>query len=184
MKFEDLIINREETVDEQSAILRSKLVEIRTANRKDILNRWFDTDDETHRMERVTTFRGVHFINDSKACSVNATYYCMETIKSDIIWIAGGNDENAKYIELAGHVSQKVKALVCIGKDNQKLITSFRPCIERIYECQDMEDAVRRAFYSAEPGNFVLLSAGCDCDELYPDYKTRGNLFKRAIAQL
>jgi UDP-N-acetylmuramoylalanine--D-glutamate ligase len=181
-KLEELMINHEQTIAEQAAILGSRLVAIRTANRQEIVNR-FDTEDN-HRMEQVTRFRGVYFIDDSRACSVNSTYYSLETIKSNIIWMAGGRDVDTNYLELIGYVSQKVKTLICIGKNNQKLIKTFQPYIADIHERQDMEDAVRAAFYSAEKGDVVLLSAGCDCDELYANYQTRGNTFKKAIAQL
>ncbi len=181
MKFEDLMIDRSQTVAEQAAILENRLIAIRRSNRQEIVNQF---DKEEHRLEHVTLFRGVNFINDSKACTINATYYSFETMKSDIIWMAGGNDSSMNYMELIGHVSQKVKALICIGNNNKTLMKTFVKYIASIQEQKNMEDAVRTAFYSAQKGNIVLLSTGCECDELYTDYQERGTTFKKAIAQL
>lgn len=181
MRIEDLMIDRSQTVAEQAAILQNKLIAIRTSNRREIVSQF---DKEEHRLEHVTQYQGVNFINDSRSCTVNATYYSFETIKNDVIWVAGGNDTEINYTELIGHVSQKVKTLVCIGENNQKLIETFSNYIESIYEEDEMEAAVRKAFYSAKRGDIVLLSTGCACDKLYPDYKVRGTAFKKAIAQL
>jgi UDP-N-acetylmuramoylalanine--D-glutamate ligase len=181
MRIEDLMIDRSQTVAEQAAILENKLIAIRTSNRHEIVNHF---DKEEHRLEYVTQYQGVNFVNDSRSSTVNATYYTFETIKSDVIWIAGGNDQGINYRELIGHVAQRVKTLICIGENNQKLIETFANYVESIYEDRDMEDAVRKAFYSAKKGNIVLLSTGCECDNLYPDYQTRGTAFKKAIAQL
>lgn len=181
MSFEDLMIDKSQTVAEEAAFLKNKLISVRTANRQEIVNR-FDMDE--HRLEHVTQFRGVNFINDSKACTSNATYYSFETLKSNIVWIAGGDDSLLNYTEIAGHVFNKVKALVCIGNNNQKLRESFFDYIQEIHEHKNMEDAVRAAFYAAERGDTVLLSAGCECDELYSDYEERGTAFRKAIAQL
>ena len=181
MKWEDLIMDKSQTVAEQAAIQQNRLISVRNTNRQEIVNRF---DKEEHRLEQVTQFQGVYFINDSMACSVNATYYTFETIKSQIIWIAGGKDTKTNYMELIGYVSQKVKKLICIGNNNNKLVETFSKYIPEIMECKDMEDAVRKAFYAAEKRNIVLLSPACECDRLYPDYQTRGNTFKKAIAQL
>jgi len=183
MKFEDLMLDRAETVAAEAAFLKNKLIAVRRQNRQEIVNGF---DREEHRLEHVTWFGGVNFINDSKSCSLNATYYSFETVKNNLVWIAGGNDQGVNYMELIGHISNRVKALVCIGKDNTKLIETFYDVIPKIHQERNMEDAVRRAFYAAteEQTNTVLLSTACHCDELYPDYQTRGKEFKRAIAQL
>ncbi len=178
MKWEDLIMDKSQTVAEQAAIQQNRLISVRNTNRQEIVSRF---DKEEHRLEQVTQFQGVYFINDSMACSVNATYYTLETMQSQIIWIAGGNDTKTNYMELIGYVSQKVKKLICIGNDNIKLAETFSNYISEIIECKDMEDAVRKAFYAAEKRNIVLLSPACECDELYPNYQTRGNAFKKAF---
>ena len=181
MKWEDLIMNNSQTVADQAAILENKLVSIRNANRQEIVKRF---DKEEHRLEQVTQYQGVYFVNDSMASSVNATYYTLETIQNQIIWIAGGNDMNTNYLELIAHVSQKVKKIICIGASNKKLIDAFSAYISDIETCTDMEDAVRIAFYAAEKRDTILLSPACECDDLYADYQTKGNAFKKAISQL
>jgi UDP-N-acetylmuramoylalanine--D-glutamate ligase len=205
LKFEDLMTDRSQTVADEAAILVNRMIDIRTTNRREIVKelgktekaKKFDLadlldiaekidkfDKEEHRLEHVTQFSGVNFINDSKACNVNATYFSFEKMKSGVVWIAGGNDVSVNYKELLISISQKVKTLICIGGDNRKLVETFIDYIPAICECKNMEDAVRTAFYSTEKGSTILLSPSCDCDELYTNYQSRGNAFKRAIAQL
>jgi len=210
MRFEDLMVDVPQIVAEQEIAtqLEDRMIAIRTANRREIVKQ-FDRldkvektkkldladllglvekidkfDKEEHRLEYVKQFRGVNFINDSKACSVNATYFSLEKMKSDVVWIAGGNDVSVNYKELLISISPKVKTLICIGKNNQKLVETFFDYIPVIREQKNMEDAVRTAFYSTQKGATVLLSPSCDCDELYADYQMRGTAFKKAIAQL
>jgi len=208
LKFEDLMTDRSETVAEEAALLENRMIAIRTANRREIV-RQFDRlgkdekvkrlnledllgiaekvdafDKEEHRLEHVTQFRGVNFINDSKSCNVNATYFSLEKMKSEVVWIAGGNDVSVNYKELLISISQKVSTLICIGNDNRKLVETFIDYIPTVCERKNMESAVRTAFYSTQKGATVLLSPSCACDELYADYQTRGTAFKRAVAQL
>ena len=210
MRFEDLMVDVPQILAEQetATLLENKMISIRTANRREIVKQFdrFDKvektkkldladllamvekvdnfDKEEHRLEHVKQFQGVNFVNDSKACSVNATYFSMEKMKSDVVWIAGGNDISVNYRELLISISQKVKTLICIGKDNRKLVETFFDYIPTIREQKNMEDAVRTAFYSTQKGATVLLSPCCDCDELYANYQMRGTAFKKAIAQL
>ena len=213
MKFEDLMVDKEQTIVEQSiteqaVLLENRMIAVRTLERRRIVEKLdnfnnvenpkkldymellgltvkTDTFDKMeHRLEHVKQFRGVNFINDSKACSINATYFSLEKMKNDIVWIAGGNDMSINYKELLNSISQKVSTLICIGKNNRKLTETFSDYIPTIREQKNMEDAVRTAFYSTKKGSTVLLSPGCDCDDLYPNYQARGIAFKRAIAQL
>ena len=210
MRFEDLMVDSLPTIAEEAVLLENRMIAIRTANRREIVKQLegFDSakatkklntadllgimgkvdnfDKEEHRLEHVKQFQGVNFINDSKACSVNATYFSMEKLKSEIVWIAGGNDISTNYKELLISISQKVKALICIGKNNRKLVETFFDYIPVIREYKNMESAVRAAFYSTEQqrGSTVLLSPSCDCDELYTNYQMRGTAFKNAISQL
>jgi len=181
MKWEDLITVSSETATEQAAILENRLINLRNANRQEMVNR---IDREEHRREQVTQYRGVYFINDSMACTTNATYYTFETLQNRTIWLAGGDDSQTNYMELVGFVSQKVKRLICIGNDNKKLIKAFSAHISDIQECRDMEQAVKIAFYAAENSDLVLLSPASECDSIYENYETRGKAFKKAIAQL
>ncbi|MCL2130897.1 MAG: hypothetical protein FWH36_00355 [Lentimicrobiaceae bacterium] len=182
MRFEDLMIDRSEVMAEQAEVLENRLVAVRNRDRQQNASRIIEQD--THRREAVTRFRGVNFVNDAKSESVNATYFSLQTITSDIVWIAGGDDRQANYQELAGLASQKVKALVCIGEDNARLIDAFEQHIPVIYQSDNMEEAVRRAFYAAKQGDTVLLSAASPCGNQFESYQGRGNAFKKAIAQL
>jgi len=182
MRFEDLMVERPQVREEQAEILENRLVAIRNRDRQQNVQRVIE--QEAHRRESVTRFRGVNFVNDSKSESVNATYFCLKTITSDIVWIAGGDDAEVNYQELAGLVSQRVKTLVCIGKDNARLREAFGEQIPQIYQSRDMEEAVRKAFYAAKQGDTVLLSTASPCDERFENYQERGNAFRKAIAQL
>ena len=183
MKFEDLMLDRAETVAEQAALLNNRLIALRRTNRQEIINTF---DREEHRLEHVTWVGGVKFINDSKSCTPNATYYSFEKVKNELVWIAGGNNSKIDYSDLIGQISRRVNTLVCIGKDNRKLFETFSGIITDIVEEQDMEEAVMRAYYAAKNNDAgtVLLSTACEPDELYPNYQARGNEFKKAIAQL
>ena len=182
MKFEDLMIEPKPAMAAQAEILENRLVAIRNRDRQQNAAKIIEQD--AHRRESVTRFRGVNFVNDSKSESINATYFCLKTLPADIVWIAGGDDKAINYQELTPLVLEKVKALICIGTDNSRLIESFEQYVQPIYQCRNMEEAVRKAFYAAKQGDTVLLSAASPCGTEFENYQERGNAFKKAIAQL
>ncbi len=137
-----------------------------------------------HRLERVLSVRGMEFINDSKATNVNSTWYALESMKTDVIWIAGGVDKGNDYNELKDLASQKVKALICLGVDNEKLKASFEGVIPTIVETGSMEEAVKSAYYLGEKGNTILLSPACASFDLFDNYEQRGRLFKECVRNL
>lgn len=137
-----------------------------------------------HRLEQVLTVCGINFVNDSKATNVNSTWYALECMPSDIIWIAGGIDKGNDYSELHQLVRQKVKAIVCLGRDNRKIISSFRDIVPTIIETTAMEEAVRSAYYLAGKGGTVLLSPACASFDLFTNYEDRGRQFKQAVRNL
>jgi len=137
-----------------------------------------------HRLERVLTVRGMEFINDSKATNVNSTWYALESMKSDVIWIAGGVDKGNDYSEIKELAAQKVKALICLGVDNKKLKESFDSIIPTIIECTSMEEAVKSAYYLGDKGDSVLLSPACASFDLFENYEHRGRLFKECVRNL
>ena len=181
MKFEDLIIDNSQTYSQKAKLLEQRLIAIRQRNRGEILSK---IDAETHRMEHITTFRGVDFVNDSKSENVNATYYCLEQMKSNVIWIVGGEDSLTNYADLKEVVKNKVKAIVCMSEHCEKIKQTFTGYVPVILECNNMETAVRQGFYAAQKGDIVLLSTACKCDSQFDDYKQRGLAFRKAIAQL
>lgn len=136
-----------------------------------------------HRLEHFATKDDVSYINDSKATNVNSTWYALETIDTKIIWIAGGVDKGNDYQILADIVNEKVKALICLGKDNQKLINAFGGSIA-VFETTSMQDAVEKARELAQPNETVLLSPACASFDLFSNYIDRGNKFKEYVYQL
>jgi len=137
-----------------------------------------------HRLEPVLTIRGVKYINDSKATNVNSTWYALESMDAPTIWIVGGIDKGNDYSELMELVKSKVKAIVCLGRDNSKIITSFKNEISTIVETLSAEEAVRQAYKLAEPGDTVLLSPACASFDLFENYEDRGRKFKEAVRAL
>lgn len=137
-----------------------------------------------HRLEHVLKVHNMQFINDSKATNVNSTWYALESIKTDIVWIAGGIDKGNDYSELFDLVKEKVKVLVCLGRDNTKLRQAFEGKIEIITETNNMHDAVKSAYHLGENGNTVLLSPACASFDLFENYEDRGRQFKREVKNL
>lgn len=137
-----------------------------------------------HRLENVLKINKVQYINDSKATNVNATYYALESMDAPTIWIVGGQDKGNDYKELFSFVNQKVKAIICLGVDNQKLLDNFSGMVDVIVETQFMSEAVKIAYKIAEAGDNVLLSPACASFDLFENYEDRGRQFKEAIRNL
>lgn len=153
--------------------------------RKDLIREsLMDFQGVEHRLESVLKVHGIHFINDSKATNVNSTWYALESVQTKIIWIAGGIDKGNDYTELLDLVKQKVKALVCLGKDNSKLHKVFDGVIETIVDVDNMPEAVRNSYYLAVNGDTVLLSPACASFDLFENYEDRGWQFKKEAAKL
>lgn len=137
-----------------------------------------------HRLENVLKLRNVQYINDSKATNVNATYYALESMTGPTIWIAGGVDKGNNYEELMPLVNEKVKAIICLGLDNSRLIEAFGNIVDMLVEADSMAEAVYAASRLAEPGNTVLLSPACASFDLFENYEDRGRQFKEAVRKL
>lgn len=134
-----------------------------------------------HRLEPCGEIAGVPYINDSKATNVDAVYYALEGIKNKIVWIAGGTDKGNEYGQIEELVKDKVKGLICLGKDNEKLTQFFGGKVDKIVETQDVRDAIRLASDMAAPGDVVLLSPACASFDLFKNYEDRGNQFRSAV---
>jgi len=153
--------------------------------RKDVIRECLmDFQGVEHRLESVMKVHGIHFINDSKATNVNSTWYALESVQSRIVWIAGGVDKGNDYSELMDLVKEKVKALVCLGKDNAKLHKAFDGVIETITDTDNMPEAVKNAYYLAVDGDTVLLSPACASFDLFENYEDRGWQFKKEAGNL
>jgi len=137
-----------------------------------------------HRLEHVLKINKVHYINDSKATNVNATYYALESMDAPTVWIVGGVDKGNNYKELFSFVNEKVKAIICLGVDNQKLMENFASMVDIIIETQYMSEAVKIAYKIAEAGDNVLLSPACASFDLFENYEDRGRQFKEAVRNL
>ena len=137
-----------------------------------------------HRLEQVLTINKVKYINDSKATNVNATYYALESMSTATVWIVGGVDKGNDYKALFPFVNEKVKAIICLGKDNEALFDAFGNMVENIIETQYMSEAVKIAYKIADAGESVLLSPACASFDLFENYEDRGQQFKAAVRQL
>lgn len=137
-----------------------------------------------HRLEFVNNVEGIVFVNDSKATNVDAAFYGLSAIDTPVVWIAGGTDKGNDYVPLADLVKSKVKALVCLGADNTKLINFFGPLVDKIADTHAIEEAVVTAFSLAAPGDTVLLSPACASFDLFNNYEHRGETFKQAVNKL
>lgn len=137
-----------------------------------------------HRLEHFLKVHGIEFINDSKATNVNSTWYALESVHKPIVWIVGGVDKGNDYSMLKGLVLDKVKAIVCLGKNNAKIKDAFADCVNDIVETSSMEEAVKAAYYLARNGDSVLLSPACASFDLFENYEDRGNQFKKQVRNL
>ena len=137
-----------------------------------------------HRLEQVLTINKVKYINDSKATNVNATYYALESMNVPTVWIVGGVDKGNEYSSLFPFVNEKVKAIICLGKDNEALFDAFGNMVDVIIETQYMSEAVKIAYNVAVAGEAVLLSPACASFDLFESYDDRGKQFKSAVRKL
>jgi UDP-N-acetylmuramoylalanine--D-glutamate ligase len=137
-----------------------------------------------HRLEKVAEIGGVTYINDSKATNVDAVYYALEAMSKPVVWIAGGQDKGNDYAALEAVVRERVRALVCLGLDNSKLIAAFAPLVETCVETQSAAAAVEAARQLARSGEVVLLSPACASFDLFKNYVDRGEQFKQAVLSM
>ena len=137
-----------------------------------------------HRLEKVLKIQNVQYINDSKATNVNATFFALDSVTSPTVWIVGGVDKGNDYSELMSLVNEKVKAIICLGVDNRKIIDAFGSIVDMMVEVSTMSDAVKTAQHIAEKGDTVLLSPACASFDLFENYEDRGRQFKQAVQNL
>ena len=137
-----------------------------------------------HRLEHVLKINKVQYINDSKATNVNATYFALESMSAPTVWIVGGVDKGNDYSALFPFINEKVKAIICLGKDNEVLFQNFEQMVDIIVETQYMSEAVKIAYNIATAGENVLLSPACASFDLFKNYEDRGHQFKSAVRAL
>ena len=153
---------------------------------KDVVIRqsMLDFQNVEHRLEYVLTVHGIDFINDSKATNVNACWFALESMQKNVVWIVGGVDKGNDYSELDEMVTDKVKAIICLGQNNQKIIKSFQGKVDTIVQASSMSEAVNQSFSLANKGEVVLLSPACASFDLFANYEDRGFQFKKAVRAL
>lgn len=179
MKIDELsLVGNHNVANSLAASIASKILKISNEN---IRNSLMTFQAVEHRLENVAEIGGVSFINDSKATNVNATYYALESMQRPTIWIVGGTDKGNDYTEIENLVKRKVKAIVCLGIDNQKIIDFFKDKKELIYSTSSMEEAVKVSKSLAKFGDAVLLSPCCASFDLFKNYEDRGNQFKKEV---
>lgn len=159
----------------------AKLLSIRKATIRESLENFQGVE---HRLETVLKIQNVTYINDSKATNVNATFYALDSMTSPTVWILGGVDKGNNYEELLPLVNEKVKAIICLGVDNEKIMNAFGNIVSVIAETQTMKEAVQYAYKLSERGDSVLLSPACASFDLFENYEDRGRQFKEAVRNL
>ncbi|WP_298775265.1 UDP-N-acetylmuramoyl-L-alanine--D-glutamate ligase [uncultured Empedobacter sp.] len=175
------LIGKHNVSNSLAAAVAAKIIEI---NNEDLKKSLSDFKSVEHRLEPVLTIGGIDFINDSKATNVNATYYALESMTKPIVWIVGGTDKGNDYSEVLPFVKKKVKAIVCLGVDNAKIIDFFSPYIDTIVETNNMKDCVAKSYQLATKGETVLLSPACASFDLFNGYEDRGDQFKENVRKL
>ncbi|MFV8368272.1 UDP-N-acetylmuramoyl-L-alanine--D-glutamate ligase [Flavobacterium sp. LB2R40] len=159
----------------------AKLMQIRKATIRESLSNFQGVE---HRLEKVLKIQNVQYINDSKATNVNATFFALDSMNTPTVWIVGGVDKGNDYNELMSLVREKVKAIICLGVDNKKIIDVFGNVVDMMIEVSSMNDAVRMAQRLSEKGDTVLLSPACASFDLFESYEDRGKQFKQAVKNL
>ena len=175
------IKGKHNTKNAMAASLAAQLLKVRKETIKESLSNF---EGAEHRLENVTKIRGVEYINDSKATNVNATFYALECMDKQTIWIVGGVDKGNDYEDLMPLVREKVKAIVCLGLDNEKIKNTFSNVVDFFVETAGAEEAVKVAYKLAEKGDAVLLSPACASFDLFENYEDRGRQFKKAVRSL
>jgi UDP-N-acetylmuramoylalanine--D-glutamate ligase len=168
----------------KNAMASSLAAQMMKARKQVIKESLEDFEGAEHRLEKVLKINGVEYINDSKATNVNATFYALECMETPTVWIVGGVDKGNDYLDLMPLVREKVKAIICLGVDNAKIMHTFDGVVDFLIETTDAEEAVKLAYKLASKGDSVLLSPSCASFDLFESYEDRGRQFKNAVRHL
>lgn len=182
MDLKDLALHgKHNTYNSMVAAIASNVLKIRKETIRECLTSFKGVE---HRLERVIQVHKMEFINDSKATNINSTWYALESMKKPTIWIVGGIDKGNDYSKLSALVSEKVKAIVCLGKDNVAIHKAFEGKVDTIVDTASMDEAVQSAYFLGTDGDVVLLSPACASFDLFENYEDRGRQFKQAVRNL
>ena len=179
--FELALQGKHNLYNSMASGIAGRILEIRKEIVRESLS---DFQNIEHRLESAGVVHGIEFINDSKATNVNSTWYALESMQKPVIWIAGGVDKGNDYSMLAELVKDKVKAIVCLGKENQRIHEAFSSIIPTIIDTQSAAEAVYAAYKLGKKGDAVLLSPACASFDLFENYEDRGHQFKLAVKSL
>ncbi|AQS93896.1 UDP-N-acetylmuramoyl-L-alanine--D-glutamate ligase [Polaribacter sp. BM10] len=168
----------------KNAMAATMAAQLLNARKQAIKESLEDFEGVEHRLENVAKIEGVEYINDSKATNVNATFYALECMNKQTVWIVGGVDKGNDYNDLLPLVREKVKAIVCLGIDNEKIKNTFENVVDIVVETAGAEEAVKVAHKLSEKGDTVLLSPACASFDLFENYEDRGRKFKKAVRSL
>ncbi len=182
MSLDDLSLRGKHNIyNSMAAGIAGRVLDIR----KDVIRQSLsDFQGVEHRLEHVLKIHGVDYINDSKATNVNSVWYALESMTNPTIWIVGGTDKGNDYSELYDLVKEKVKAIVCLGVDNAKILKAFQGMIPTMVETHSMQEAVQTCYKLAKNGDTVLLSPACASFDLFENYEDRGRQFKAYVREL
>ena len=182
MTMQELALQGKHNIfNSMAAAMAARVFEVKdTVVRKAMI----DFQNVEHRLEHVLTVHGIDFINDSKATNVNACWYALESMTKEVVWIVGGVDKGNDYTELAGMVDEKVKAIICLGENNENIIDAFRGKVDTIVQASNMQEAVTQSYALAKKEQVVLLSPACASFDLFANYEDRGFQFKKEVRNL
>ena len=182
MSIHDLALKGKHNAQNSLAAgIASKILEIRNESVRESLQ---DFKNVEHRLEFVAKVNGIEFVNDSKATNVNSTWYALESMENELVWIVGGVDKGNDYDSLIPLVEDKVKAIICLGENNDKIIEIFTGVVDKIVEVKSAFHAVTSGYELAKSGQTVLLSPACASFDLFESYEDRGKQFKSAVRSL
>ncbi|MCW3070238.1 MAG: UDP-N-acetylmuramoylalanine--D-glutamate ligase [Bacteroidetes bacterium] len=182
MTIQELALQGKHNIyNSMAAGVTGKLVDIRKETIRESLSDFHNID---HRLEIVGNVHGIEFINDSKATNVNSTWYALESMNNPVILILGGVDKGNDYSMLNELVKEKVKAIICLGTDNKKIMKAFGGMVDTILEAKSAKEAVAQAYKLGKKGDTVLLSPACASFDMFENYEDRGTQFKQAVRAL
>lgn len=182
MSIHDLALKgKHNSQNSMASAIAARVLDIRSAQVRESLTDFVNVE---HRLEFVAKVHGIEFINDSKATNINSTWFALESMDKPTVWIVGGVDKGNDYSELVDLVKHKVKAIICLGLDNQKIIDTFSGLVENIVEAKSAMEAVAYGYRLASKDETVLLSPACASFDLFENYEQRGDLFKEAVRRL
>lgn len=182
MSIHDLALKgKHNTQNSMASAIAARVLDIRSNSLRESLTDFVNVE---HRLEFVAKVHGIEFINDSKATNINSTWFALESMEKPTVWIVGGVDKGNDYTELMELVKDKVKAIICLGLDNHKIIEAFTGVVDTIVEAKSAMEAVAYGYRLAKKEETVLLSPACASFDLFENYEERGNMFKEAVRKL